>query len=113
MEFGAAGEEEVCAVNAACNADPDLGRKDPYGAGWAFSVRPSHLSRDLKRLRIGSEAAEWLRREVRSFTEFLVLHRAVPAEVGVTLADGGTHAEGVLETMDGEILQIATRRYFR
>jgi len=37
----------------------------------------------------------------------------VPAEVGATLPDGGIHVEGVMETMDGEILQIAIRKYFR
>jgi hypothetical protein len=34
-------------------------------------------------------------------------------EVGATLPDGGIHAEGVMETMDGEILKIAIRKYFR
>jgi hypothetical protein len=37
----------------------------------------------------------------------------VPQEVGVTLPDGGTHTEGILETMDGEILQIVIRKFFR
>jgi hypothetical protein len=50
---------------------------------------------------------------VRSFTEFLSLHRAVPVEVGVTMADGGIHADGIMESMDGEILQIAIRKYLR
>jgi hypothetical protein len=37
----------------------------------------------------------------------------MPAGVGATLPDGGVHAEGIMETMDGEILQIAIRKYFR
>jgi len=37
----------------------------------------------------------------------------VPQGVGVTLPDGGTYAEGIMETMDGEILQIVIRKYFR
>jgi hypothetical protein len=76
-------------------------------------IRPSNLSRNLKKLRIGAEATAWLDREVRSFTEFLSLHRAVPVEVGVTMADGGIHADGIMESMDGEILQIAIRKYLR
>jgi hypothetical protein len=76
-------------------------------------LRPSNLSRDLKKLRIGAEATTWLEREARSFTEFLSLHRAVPVEVGATLPDGGIHVEGIIETMDGEILKIAIRKYFR
>jgi len=103
----------VCAVNEGINADPAAARKEPYEKGWAFMLRPSNLSRDLKKLRIGEEAAAWLEREARSFTEFLSLHRAVPVEVGATLPDGGIHAEGIMETMDGEILQIMIRKYFR
>jgi hypothetical protein len=76
-------------------------------------IRPSNLSQNLKKLRIGAEAAAWLEREARSFTEFLSLHRAVPVEVGVTLPDGGIHVDGIMESMDGEILQIAIRKYFR
>ena len=69
--------------------------------------------RNSVKLRIGAEASAWLEKEARSFTEFLTLYRAVPVEVGATLPDGGIHAEGILETMDGEILQIAIRKYFR
>jgi len=113
IEFVSPVDGVVCAVNERINVDPAAARKAPYEKGWAFMLRPSNLSRDLKKLRIGAEAAAWLEREARSFTEFLSLHRAVPAEVGATLPDGGIHVEGVMETMDGEILQIAMRKYFR
>ena len=113
IEFVSPVDGVVCAVNERINADPAEARKAPYETGWAFLLRPSSLSRDLKKLRIGAEASAWLEREARSFAEFLSLHRAVPAGVGATLPDGGIHAEGVMETMDGEILQIAIRKYFR
>jgi glycine cleavage system H lipoate-binding protein len=113
IEFVSPVDGVVCAVNEQINTDPAAARKEPYEKGWAFMLRPSNLSRDLKKLRIGSEAAAWLEREARSFTEFLYLHRAVPAEVGATMPDGGIHVEGIMETMDGEILQIAIRKYFR
>jgi glycine cleavage system H protein len=113
IEFVSPVDGVVCAVNERINADPAAARKEPYEKGWAFMLRPSNLSRDIKKLRIGAEAAAWLEKEARSFTEFLSLHRAVPAEVGATLPDGGIHAEGIMESMDGEILQIAIRKYFR
>lgn len=113
IEFVSPVDGVVCAVNERINADPAEARKEPYEKGWAFMLRPSNLSRDLKKLRVGAEAAAWLEREAKSFTEFLFLHQAVPVEVGATLPDGGSHAEGVMETMDGEILQIAIRKYFR
>jgi len=113
IEFVSPVDGVVCAVNERINVDPAAARKEPYEKGWAFMLRPSNLSRDLKKLRIGAEAASWLEKEARSFTEFLSLHRAVPVEVGATLPDGGIHVEGVMETMDGEILKIAIRKYFR
>ena len=113
IEFVSPVDGVVCAVNGQINADPAAARKDPYEKGWAFMIRPSNLSRNLKKLRIGAEATAWLERETRSFTEFLSLHRAVPVEVGVTLADGGIHADGIMESMDGEILKITIRKYFR
>ena len=113
IEFVSPVDGVVCAVNEQINADLAAARKDPYEKGWAFMIRPSNLSRNLKKLRIGAEATAWLERETRSFTEFLSLHRAVPVEVGVTLADGGIHADGIMESMDGEILQITIRKYFR
>lgn len=103
----------VCGRNGQINADTAAAAKDPYEKGWVFAIRPSNLSQNLKKLRIGGDATAWLEREVRSFSEFLSLHWASPQEVGVTLADGGIHAEGIMESMDGEILQIAIRKYFR
>jgi len=113
IEFVSPVDGVVCAVNERINADPAAARKEPYEKGWAFAIRPSNLSQNLKKLRIGAEASAWLEKEARSFTEFLTLYRAVPVEVGATLPDGGIHAEGVMETMDGEILQIAIRKYLR
>jgi len=113
IEFVSPIDGVVCGVNEGINADPSAARCEPYGKGWAFAIRPTNLSANLRKLKIGGEAAEWLSKEVRSFTEFLSLYRAVPLEVGVTLADGGLHVDGVMETMDGEILKIAVRKYFR
>ena len=113
IEFVSPVDGVVCAVNLRINDNLPAARKEPYEKGWTLAIWPSNLSRDLRKLRIGAEAAAWLEREARSFTEFLSLHRAVPLEVGATLPDGGIHAEGIMETMDGEILQIAIRKYFR
>jgi glycine cleavage system H lipoate-binding protein len=113
IEFVSPIDGVVCAVNDAINADPQGAKNEPYVKGWALAIRPSNLVQNIKKLRIGADASEWLEKEVRSFAEFLTLHRAVPQGVGVTLPDGGTYAEGIMETMDGEILQIVIRKYFR
>jgi glycine cleavage system H lipoate-binding protein len=113
IEFVSPVDGVVSAVNGGILSDPQEGKKEPYVKGWTFAIRPSNLAHNLKKLRIGADASAWLEREARSFAEFLSLHRAVPQGVGATLPDGGVHAEGIMETMDGEVLQIAIRKYFR
>ncbi|MBI5577339.1 MAG: glycine cleavage system protein H [Deltaproteobacteria bacterium] len=113
IELVAPVDGEVCAVNEILNADAVGSMERPYEKGWAFAIRPTNLGANMKKLRVGVEASVWLGKEVRRFTEFLTLYRAVPQEVGVTMPDGGVHTEGVMETMDGEILQIAVRKFFR
>ncbi len=113
IEFVSPVDGVVCAVNDQINSDPQGAKEEPYEKGWAFAIRPADFVGNLDKLRIGRDASAWLEGEVRRFSEFLFLHRAVPQEVGVTLPDGGTHAEGILETMDGEILQIVIRKFFR
>jgi glycine cleavage system H protein len=113
IEFVSPVDGIVCAVNRELTSNPQGSKRDPYGKGWALELRPSAISRNLEKLRIGADASAWLAREVRSFSEFLCLHRAAPVGVGVTLPDGGTHVEGIMERMDGETLRIAIRKYFR
>ncbi len=113
IEFVSPVDGVVSAVNDEINAGLEEARKDPYEKGWTLSIRPSNLVKNLDRLRIGEEAAAWLDGEVRRFSQFLSLHRPVVQEVGLTLPDGGIHAEGILESMEGEILQTAVRKFFR
>ncbi len=113
IEFVSPVDGVVCAVNDQLNAGLKEAKEKPYEKGWAFAIHPLDLTRNMRRLRIGPAASEWLAKEVQAFSEFLALHRAVPEGVGVTLPDGGAHAEGIMETMNGEILQIAIRKFFR
>lgn len=103
----------VCAVNEEAGPDPAGARGEPYREGWILAVRPSNLIQNLKRLRIAADASAWLEKELRDFSEFLSLYRPRPQGVGVTLPDGGVQAAGVVESMDGEILQMVIRRFLR
>jgi len=113
IEFVSPVDGVVNAVNEGINTDPQVAKKEPYERGWALEIRPNDLSRNLRKLRIGREASGWLEKEVMNFAEFLHAHRAVPQGVGVTMADGGSHTEGILETMNGEVLQLTIRKFFR
>ena len=103
----------VRSVNESVNPDTGLVKQHPYTKGWLFSIQPSNLIHNLKRLRVGAEALVWLEKEVKRFVEFLALHSARPQEVGVTMHDGGLHIDGVVEKIDGELLQLLMKKFFR
>lgn len=113
IEFVSPVGGEVCAVNDRANADLARVKSDPYGAGWLFAIRPRRIVQDLRKLRVSTDAAAWLERESVRFADFLTLHMAVPAEVGVTMRDGGRCVDGVIEWIDGELLERLVRTFFR
>lgn len=98
---------------SAVNEDAGALAGDPYQSGWLVAVKPANLAHNLKRLRIAADAAAWLEKETRRFAEFIALHYARPQEVGVTMQDGGQAAAGALEKVDGELLQIVVKKFFR
>jgi glycine cleavage system H protein len=101
----------VCAVNDDVNLDPAGAVNEPYHTGWILAVRPSNLIQNLKRLRIAASASAWLEKEIQDFSEFLALYRPRPQGVGITLPDGGVNAAGIVESMDGELLQLVIRKF--
>lgn len=103
----------VSSVNDDVNADTRMLKKDPYRSSWLLAAMPSNISQNLKKLRIAGDAAAWLEKELMVFLEFITLHRATPAEVGITMQDGGHMIEGVMEKIDGELLQLLVRKFFR
>lgn len=104
---------EVSAVNERANAELARLKADPYNAGWLLAIRPGRVVQDLRKLRVATDAAAWMEREGRRFTEFLALHRAIPPEVGLTMQDGGHFVDGVIEGIDGELLSLLVRKFFR
>ncbi len=103
----------VNAANDDVNADTGMIKKDPYRASWLLAVMPTNIAQNIRKLRIARDATEWLERELMVFLEFITLHRATPAEVGITMQDGGHCIEGVMEKIDGELLQLLVRKFFR
>ena len=103
----------VSSVNDDVNADTRMLKKDPYRSSWLLAAMPSNIAQNLKKLRIAGDAAAWLERELMVFLEFITLHQAAPQEVGVTMQDGGHVIEGVMEKIDGELLQLLVRKFLR
>ncbi len=93
----------VISVNDELVQHPGSARKEPYKSGWVVAVEPADLSRELKQLSIGREAAERIKREVKRFRDFIASQSApgnrdsTAVAAGVTLLDGGVPVNDVLE----------------
>lgn len=95
----------VCAVNGELARMPWLLKRDPYTRGWLVALRPSDLTANLCQLRVGEGALRWLKGELARLQEFLHVTLTLKQDglVGVTAADGGLVADGLLEHVDDEI----------
>lgn len=101
LAFAAPVPGRVAAVNVDALRRPELVHEAPYTKGWLLRLQPRRLSRDLSRLRIGEEARDWLRHEVKRVGDFMSRH--VPdVAVGASMADGGVPVSTVLDRLDAE-----------
>ncbi|HXK60112.1 MAG TPA: hypothetical protein PLP42_09475 [Acidobacteriota bacterium] len=103
----------VTAVNANIERDPALLKADPYRRGWVCVLKPTNLATDVKRLMIGEETKDWIRREIDRFKDFFS-HRAVQhLALGHMMQDGGEITEGVLELLDDQSWELFSQEFLR
>ncbi len=81
----------VIAINLAAREKPTLVREDPYASGWLIKAQTQNLRRDLKHLTLGSEAVDWLNREIDR------LNHEIESTGGLA-HDGAVTADGDLTT---------------
>jgi glycine cleavage system H protein len=104
-------EGVVASVNKAADLEAEADRKNPYGSGWLFTIRPRNLTASLRNMRIAEEAIVWFDSEVRRFSEFLMDCSPRPAGVGVTMQDGGQHSAGIIDGLDDEQLRAFEKAF--
>ena len=78
----------ILEVNWKLNQSPSLLNRDPYGAGWAFVVKPTDLRTGLRNLFYGPRAGEWYKAETQKLYA-LVTESANIANGTLQLPDGG------------------------
>lgn len=100
IELRSAVEGVIEAVNTDPERDPDTLRRDPFGNGWLYRIRPAGLASRLKDMNIGGDAATFMARELGRMRDALA--RAGGSAVGPTLADGGPIAAGAAVPVDDE-----------
>ena len=105
----------VCAVNGELLKAPGLLKRDPYTRGWLVAFQPKDLTGQIGRMMVGDRAIDWLRNELGRLHgflgEILSVHR--DALIGVTAADGGLVADGLLEHLDDETWAKFQARFLR
>ncbi len=111
MWFRAPISGKVVAFNDELTHSPGVVRKEPYKSGWIMLIEPTDLAGEIKQLSIGKEAALWLKDEIRRFRNFITAQTEIhapagaPAHAGMTLMDGGTPVDDVMEHSPQEIWQ--------
>lgn len=86
----------VTATNTRIREQPELVNEEPFGDGWAVTLRSWNPDADAERLRRGDDAHEWFRDEVDRLIALLEPSRA-PA-----LADGGALVEDLHRHVDDD-----------
>lgn len=85
---------EVLAVNPRLRKDPGLLGRDPYGQGWLYRIRSSHLHHDVSNLLDGSLAEKWMEDTWERFQHrLMVAHGSVIQDGGTLVADLGDHVD--------------------
>jgi len=94
----------VLRTNSRLAVHPSLINRDPYGEGWAFVIRPSHLEECLKRLFYGRRVEQWYRNDVTRLRR--AINDASPlSSVGPTMNDGGTHLKDLTSLLTADQLR--------
>ena len=100
---------KILCVNNELVQFPDMLKKEPYRRGWIAVMEPSNLADEIKQLSIGSEAAEWLKDEIKRFRNFITAQMGSlagsgsPALAGATLMDGGVPVDNVMQNTPQEV----------
>jgi len=99
-------EGEVLEVNEEVLRNPALVRKDPYGAGWLFTVFAPDEESTQKNLMPPQLVRPWLREAAER------LYNRQPALAGLVAADGGHPVDDIAEALASERWTTLTEEFF-
>jgi glycine cleavage system H lipoate-binding protein len=75
--------------------------KDAFGKDWGLQIEKKD---NIESLMSGSSAQQWLKKEMRRLKDFLAESSFAPEAVGVTMYDGGNIIEGVLSSLNTDVI---------
>ena len=86
--------------------DQTVDPRDVFGDAphtkWVCEVDVPDVWSEVKSMRLGADAAAWLRSEAEKMSEFVMLRMTGNTGVGSVLADGGVPTSGALESLDDD-----------
>ncbi len=91
-------------ANFEIDQNPEKLTNDPYQECWMYSLKPTHLSDDIKSFKIADQAKTWISNEFSRLKDFVLAHQNQPALSNVTLSDGGTLVEGIADYLDNNAI---------
>jgi glycine cleavage system H lipoate-binding protein len=74
---------------------------DAYGKDWGLLIENED---NFENLMSGNQSHHWLKRELRRLKDFLAESSFAPETVGVTMYDGGNIVEGVLSSLNKDVI---------
>jgi glycine cleavage system H lipoate-binding protein len=83
----------VTAFNPRVREDPTVLASDPYGDGWLLMLQPSRLREELRSLKMGTEATDFIESEIAD------LYQTLESQVGPLAADGGHLADDLIGSL--------------
>lgn len=102
----------ITMLNPALAWAPDHYLAESYSDGWICKMEPVTDTLPVKVAMIGQGALDWMKDEIRRFTE--VIHGQMSAKAGLahSMLDGGQLPEGVMTELDGDIWQAVEKEMF-
>lgn len=110
-EFPAPVDGVAVNVNSLLAKDPSALKQSPYKQGWVCAITPKNLAKNLRKMLIAEETAEWFEKEKERFREFIAVRPIQTMTLGRVLQDGGQLTEGVLELMDQATWDLFNREF--
>jgi glycine cleavage system H lipoate-binding protein len=89
------------------------GMESSYKDDYLVVIRPTRLKANMEQMKGYREEDGWFRSELARFKDFATLRMGTLQEVGATLADGGVHADGIVEKMDEATIKAFTEMFLR
>ena len=96
----------VVTVNDRVRRAPEIVRRDPYGEGWLFQVKPARPRANRNQLLSGTLAMRWMEQATDTIQGML------SPELGRVYQDGGVPIHGIARSLHAEKWDDLCRRFF-